>query len=539
MAVSTCSALWLAVLVAAATCAVSQVSAQTCAPATQVPSTLISWASLPARTVAFPPADTAAGSGLRISGKYTGQAFRRVEQPGSLPVSCSGNSCTCSDILLPIEGQPVQGFSGIRTIRGKDGKPTGDFLVVTDNGFGGSGNSPDAALMFHIIRPNFAQKTVRVLRTVFLSDPNKKVPFVIVNEGTGRRLLTGSDFDPESIQPIGDSVWIGEEFGPYLVEFNINTGECLSFYDVPLDPTAEVNATNRLRSPDHDSLQVPDTGSSTPAASNVRRSRGFEGMAVSVSPDGTVYLWPMLEGPVLISGNTFESATCPAGGDALRIYKFNVNARRWEGNFVKYATERGGGAHAIGDFNVLCGSKALVIERDNGQGDSSKACTGPCSGPATPGKEGCFPNPAAFKRIYLIDLAPDANGFVKKEKFIDLLNIQDPNRVSPFTENNVFKFPFQTIEDVDALNYDKKTIVVANDNNFPFSIARTLGKADNNEVMELYVPDFFTDGCTQPPYTGNAIRGTDDRDDKDDDDDDDDDDKKGGRGNKGGKKGGD
>lgn len=60
---------------------------------------------------------------------------------------------------------------------------------------------------------------------MFLSDPNKKVPFVIVNEGTGRRLLTGSDFDPESIQPIGDSVWIGEEFGPYLVEFNINTGE--------------------------------------------------------------------------------------------------------------------------------------------------------------------------------------------------------------------------------------------------------------------------------------------------------------------------
>lgn len=40
-----------------------------------------------------------------------------------------------------------------------------------------------------------------------------------------------------------------------------------------------------------------DTGlaASTPAASNVRRSRGFEGMAVSVSPDGTVYLWPMLE----------------------------------------------------------------------------------------------------------------------------------------------------------------------------------------------------------------------------------------------------
>jgi len=31
------------------------------------------------------------------------------------------------------------------------------------------------------------------------------VPFRIVNENTPRRYLTGSDFDIESIQPIGDA----------------------------------------------------------------------------------------------------------------------------------------------------------------------------------------------------------------------------------------------------------------------------------------------------------------------------------------------
>lgn len=31
-----------------------------------------------------------------------------------------------------------------------------------------------------------------------------------------------ADFDVESIQPVGDSVWIGDEFGPYLIEVSVN-----------------------------------------------------------------------------------------------------------------------------------------------------------------------------------------------------------------------------------------------------------------------------------------------------------------------------
>jgi hypothetical protein len=40
---------------------------------------------------------------------------------------------------------------------------------------------------------------------------------MIVTEGTKERYLTGADFDIESIQFVGDSVWFGDEFGPYLI----------------------------------------------------------------------------------------------------------------------------------------------------------------------------------------------------------------------------------------------------------------------------------------------------------------------------------
>jgi hypothetical protein len=38
-------------------------------------------------------------------------------------------------------------------------------------------------------------------------------------------LRAGGDLDPESMQHINNSVFIGEEFGPYLVEFDAATGK--------------------------------------------------------------------------------------------------------------------------------------------------------------------------------------------------------------------------------------------------------------------------------------------------------------------------
>ena len=74
------------------------------------------------------------------------------------------------------------------------------------------------------------------------------------------------------------------------------------------------------------------------------------------------------------------------------------------------------------------------------------------------------------------------------------MNISDPKQISlpslpgDIGLGNPFAFPFQTIEDVVFL--DKKTVLVINDNNFPFSIGRHpgSGKPDDNEFIVLKLP---------------------------------------------------
>ena len=66
----------------------------------------------------------------------------------------------------------------------------------------------------------------------------------------------------------------------------------------------------------------------------------------------------------------------------------------------------------------------------------------------------------------------------------DLLNVADPNNLGGNgTKNGVFTFPFDTIEDI--LPIDSQTLLVANDNNYPFSVSRTPGQANSDEFIEL------------------------------------------------------
>ena len=179
---------------------------------------------------------------------------------------------------------------------------------------------------------------------------------------------------------------------------------------------------------------------------NLRGSRGYEGMAFS--PDRQT-LYPMLEGTVF--GD-------PEG--SLRIYEFDVASSSFEGILGLYQMEAPN--HAIGDFTPINDSEFLVIERDGRQGAD-----------------------AAFKQIFKVDLSKiDADGFVEKELVADLLNIDDPNDVNG-DGSTTFTFPFVTIEDVLVL--DETTILVANDNNYPFSIGRDFSGAeiDNNEIITL------------------------------------------------------
>jgi glycerophosphoryl diester phosphodiesterase len=196
----------------------------------------------------------------------------------------------------------------------------------------------------------------------------------------------------------------------------------------------------------------PDTGFTArstfipdPVYSNLGGSRGFEGMAIS--PDKKT-LYPMLEGTVVGDPNA-----------SLRVYEFDVASNKYVGIKGFYKMENP--SHAIGDFTVINANEYLVIERDGGQGAAAR-----------------------FKKVFKIDLSKkDANGFFAKEEVADLLNVQDPNDLNK-DGSGVYTMPFVTIED--ALVIDETTILIANDNNYPFSVGRPPA-IDNNEIVVLHL----------------------------------------------------
>jgi glycerophosphoryl diester phosphodiesterase len=190
---------------------------------------------------------------------------------------------------------------------------------------------------------------------------------------------------------------------------------------------------------------------------------------MAYSPDRST-LYPLLEGTV--QGDPANS---------LRIYEFDVATKQYKGLLGYYRTEVAG--HAIGDFTPINRNEFLVIERDGRQGAA-----------------------AEFKKIYKVDLSKqDATGFVEKVEIVDLLNIQDPNDLNG-DGKTTFTFPFVTIESVIAI--DENTIVVTNDNNYPFSVGRG-PDIDNNEVIVLQLdqPLNLASELGEPPQdlvTGSA-----------------------------------
>ncbi len=359
----------------------------------------------------------AAAAGSKDFGRATLTRFASLPAetfvPGSEPSGSALGGTPSNGIVPPFADQPVQGFSGV--VRNGDGT----FEVLSDNGYGNKANSADFLLRIHRIAPDFASGAVDVLGGVTLTDPRGLVPFPLTRPD---RVLTGADFDVESITRVADgSYWLGDEFGPYLLHVD-RAGRLLAA-PVPLP-----------------GVFAPENPAGTP---NLGSSKGFEGMAQS--PDGK-YLYPLLEGTVT--------------GDApgtLRVGEFDLARGTYTGQ--RYSYRLGSPDLAIGDMISVDRNRFLVIERDGGQGADAKV-----------------------KRIYLADKRDrDRDGFLDKTLVADLLDIANPRRVGGFDET--FRFPFTTIEDVVIL--DDNTLGVLNDNNFPFSSGRTPGKADNNEFITI------------------------------------------------------
>ena len=400
------------------------------APAMAASNTLVGWAMLPADTFSDGP----------TSGQMANPNPYGTFQP-------------------PYENrQPVQGFSAVLP-----GADENSFVVMTDNGFGAQGNSGDTLLRLYSVRPDFRTAqggSGKVSASDYLSgaplarfshpsrvtlnDVNQKLDLPIqadyrfyYNDGSKPRvaadiefgrLLTGADLDIESVRRDKNcAMWFGDEFGPYLVKTDASGTVTRSAISLP-----------GVYAPQHKDVVAGR------ATANLGGSGGFEGMAINRRGDR---LFTLLEKTV--SGD-------PAG--TLRINEFDIDQERYTGTVFFYRMQAP--EHAIGDMTAIDETRFLVIERNGATATSG-----------TP-----------FKRIYLIDTRGVASGgTVRKTEVVDLMQVADPHDLNGDGQR-LFTFPYVTIESVLAL--DSQTLLVTNDNNFPYGGGRALN-ADVTEFLKI------------------------------------------------------
>jgi hypothetical protein len=403
--------------------------------------------------------------------------FREGSPPtGAFFTAADREAARLNGIVGPAEGpyfpsQPVQGFSSMIPADGKT------WWALADNGYAWRPNSGDFQLAVYRIDPRWGEPGgPKIVETVLLHDPDGRIPWTILCDRTSgkalprfsfnamppspaacggdskARVLTGFDLDPESVVKAPDGTfWISEEFGPFLLHVSAD-GKVL---EAPIPFPG-------VRTPQNPTLDLSDRAHAE--RPNLAASRGPEGLAIG--PDGAK-LYALLEGAV-------------AGDDPqdLRIYVFDVATRAFTGH-VRYHLEMpsqtvnlsaitdGSGVRvypdavtppagpvSIGELKAVNDHQMLIIERDN-LGDDVAA--------------------PRFKKVFLIDLSEAAkhDGYVDKTLLLDLLAIPDPSGVGG--DGNFFRMPFYTIESVHVV--DERTLLIASDNNFPFSHGRARSKS--------------------------------------------------------------
>ncbi|HTU67861.1 MAG TPA: esterase-like activity of phytase family protein [Steroidobacteraceae bacterium] len=329
------------------------------------------------------------------------------------------------------DSQPVQGISSI-----KPGPTPGAWWALSDNGFGAKWNSPDYRLGIYLfdLRPRTQagpDSRVALQAVIELSDPARFFPWLITEEGTPERFLTGADADPESMVAMpDDTFWIGDEFGPWLLHFS-EDGDLLS---------APVELPDAVYSVDHPLVLARG------APAKLEHSRGFE--AMDLAGDGKT-LVTILEGTV--------------AGDAprsLRVQRYDTAAGKWLAGTLIY--ELDADTVSVTDMSRIDGNRFVVIERDGEEGDAAKA-----------------------KRVYSIDLDRAQPGKpLAKKLVIDLLQIGNAHGlIETLAPGAPFRFPYLTTESIQVL--DRRHVVIANDNNYPAKGGRGPNVPDATEWIWL------------------------------------------------------
>ncbi|MFF2493765.1 esterase-like activity of phytase family protein [Agromyces sp. NPDC058064] len=331
----------------------------------------------------------------------------------------------------PWEGQVIPGFSAV--IENADGT----FWAQPDNGFGSKGNSADFLLRNYLVTPDWqtadgGDGSLEVERFISYNDRNGVLDFPIVNEGTDERLLTGADFDIESVVRAKDgSFWVGEEFGPFLLHFDAEG----TLLEKPF-------SLDGAKSPQNPYLEPGESP-------RVRASRGFEALAASVNGR---YVYPIVEG----------SYADDADLRRREIHEFDTKRGVYTDRTWSYQTDQE--PNVIGDAFTVKNGVLLVVERDDFEGEQS-----------------------VTKRVYQVDLKrTDAEGYLEKTLVLDALRIRNPDGVGAgdgYGTGEVFSLPVQSFETIVQLKDGR--LLIGNDNNYPGNDARVPGTPDDTEFAVI------------------------------------------------------
>jgi len=255
------------------------------------------------------------------------------------------------------------------------------------------------------------------------------------NAATTSSDATDARLDPEGIRVArdGDSVYVSDEYGPYLYEFDRHSGERLRVLRLP------ANLAVAKKAP---------TGAAEISGNTAGRvaNKGMEGLAIA--PDGKT-LFGFVQSPLIEDGGD--------GGRANRIVKVDIRTGATaQYVYDNYLVDKSK-AYNSSELLALNDHELLVLERDGkGLGDDSKA---------------------DVKRIYKIDIAQaqDASSLsgvaallphaVAKTLFLDiaaalkaagLTTAQIPAKLEGMTFG----------EDVVVDGVVKHTLYIGNDNDF-------------------------------------------------------------------------
>ncbi len=336
-------------------------------------------------------------------------------------------------VLPPFAGQPLQGFSDILFYQQQ-------WLAIGDNGFGSKQNSADHLLMVFSLSPGWKSASggsgVLVGKLHFaLTDPFRKVPFKIIAE---MEHYPGSEVKVDPIIKARrlltgadfdiESFRIAADgsywFGDEFGPFLLRTNSKGELLEAPIELPGLWSPNNPLRDP---------------AAALVQRSGGFESLVFS--KDGSA-LVALLEKPLKNS----EAST-------LNAYRFDLQTKKFSGLAWQYHLHAS--QNRVGAAGETSTDDLVLIERDRQQGEK-----------------------AAYKKVFLFNPETGAS-----REIADLLSLDDPHNLVGM--GAVFRYPFSTIESV--VMPDPQTLVIVNDNNYPFSVGRHSDKPDDTELIVVRV----------------------------------------------------